>query len=254
MRLSLIATLLLTSTLLTSTLLTSACATMAPGSFDVTPIQSNGQSLSGLDEATILESRHPGGIVSVRIDQRFSELGVAFLIAAQNKGAAPIEFGPQNIGASVNGRPAAVLAAAELERRVMERTRGFLRATSRSDRVDVVNASEEFNREYRFNNYGGCPAGQSGCQVYGADNGAGYRQDRIDRQRDADNLGQVATALQADLALISQRALAPSPVAPEQMTGGLIVVEPPANGGLIELVVTVNGQRHQFAFTAAPGA
>lgn len=240
--------------LIATCLIASACTAIAPGPFSVTPVESNGQALAGLDGSTTLESRHPGGIVSIRIDPRFSELGVAFLIATQNKGAAPIEFGPQNIAASVNGRPAAVLAAAELEQRVLERTRGFLRATSRSDRVDVTNASEDFNREYRFNNYGGCPAGQSGCQIYSADNGAGYRQDRIDRQRDADNLGEVAVALQSDLALISQRALTPAALAPEQMTGGLFVVEPPANGGRIDLVVTVNGQRHQFGFTAAPGA
>lgn len=230
-----------------------ACTTSEPTRYALVPVQSNGTDLPGLDTLTILESRQPGGIVSVRADERFEFFGAGFMIAVHNKSGGPVDFGPGNVAASVNGRAIPVLAADELDARLKGTLRGRLRATSRTDAVAIENASAEVTREYRFNNYGGCPAGQSGCQVFSDDGGSNYRQDRINRDLQARTVAEAALTLQVGEALI-QRALRPALVAPEQMAGGVIVIEPPKGGGKVDLTVTFNGQKHRFAFTATPAA
>ena len=50
------------------------------------------------------------------------------------------------------------------------------------------------------------------------------------------------------------KALRRESVAPEAMAGGVIVVEPPKQGGPVKLVVTINGQQHKFTFAATPSA
>jgi hypothetical protein len=234
-------------------LLASACATPEPTRYSLVPIQSNGTDLPGLDAATILESRQPGGIVSVRADNRFDFFGAGFLVAVHNKGGGPVDFGPGNVEASVNGKPVPVLAASELDAKLKGMLRGRIRAVSRTGTVDLEDASDQATREYRFNNYGGCPAGQSGCQVFSDDNGAGYRQDRVNRELQAKTVAEAALTLQAGEAMI-ERALRPALVTPEQMAGGVIVVEPPKAGGKVDLTITFNGQKHRFAFTATPAA
>jgi hypothetical protein len=86
--------------------------------YALVPVKSNGQDLPGLDTKTTLESRQPGGIVSIRGDEQFAAFGAGFIVAVQNKSGAPVDFGPKNISASVNGKPVTVLAAEELDQRV----------------------------------------------------------------------------------------------------------------------------------------
>jgi hypothetical protein len=222
--------------------------------YSLAPVKSNGQELAGLDSRTILESRQPGGIVSVRADDQFAAFGASFLIAVQNKSGGAVEFGPKDIAASVNGKAVPVLTADELDAKVKAEARGYIRATSRTGTVDISNATEEATREYRFNNYGGCAAGNSGCQIRSADNGSGYRQDRLAREAEAETVADTALRLQASSALIAQKALHKMSVAPEQMGGGALVVQPPASGGPIDLTITFNGQKHRFTFSAKPVA
>jgi hypothetical protein len=146
-----------------------------------------------------------------------------------------------------------VLAADELDAKLKGVLRGRLRSTSRTETVDIENASAEAAREYRFNNYGGCPAGQGNCQIFSDDGGSIYRQDRINRELQAKTIAEAALTLQAGQSMI-ERALRPSLVAPEQMAGGIIVVEPPKGGGKVDITVTFNGQKHRFAFAATPAA
>src|SRR5689334_9835281 len=93
-----------------------ACSTTAPGSthYALVPVKSNGQALEGMDNRVTLESRQPGGIVSIRAEEQFASFGAGFIVAVQNKGSAPFQFGPKNIEASVGGKQVAVLAAEEL--------------------------------------------------------------------------------------------------------------------------------------------
>jgi hypothetical protein len=232
----------------------SACAsTQEQARYALVPVQSNGTNLPGLDSKTILESRQPGGIVSVRADDQFAPFGAGFIVAVHNKSGGPLDFGPANIEASVNGRKLPVLAANELDAKVQAEARGYLRATSRTGRVDIEAASAEVARDYRFNNYGGRAAGTQSL-AYSDDVGSGYRQDRIARELEAKTVAEAAAKLQTNQALISQKALRPALVAPEQMSGGAIVVEPPKGGGKVDLTVTFNGQTHRFAFTATPAA
>jgi hypothetical protein len=231
-----------------------ACATGAAPHYSLVPVKSNGQELAGLDSRTILESRQPGGIVSVRADDQFAAFGASFIVAVQNKSGGAIEFGPQDIAASVNGKAVPVLAADELDARVKADARGYIRATSRTGTVDISNATAEATREYRFNNYGGCAAGNSGCQIYSADNGSIYRQDRLAREIQAETVADTALKLQINSALIARKALRKMSVAPEQLGGGVLVVQPPASGGPVDLTITFNGRKHQFTFTARPVA
>lgn len=234
--------------------LAGCAASPPPARYSLVPVQSNGADLNGLDARTILESRQPGGIVSVRAEEQFAGFGAGFLVAVQNKTGAAQDFGPANIEASVNGQKLAVLAAEELDARVTADARSYIRANTRSGPVDFEAASAEAEREYRFNNYGGCPAGQGNCQIASADNGSVYRQDRINRTLEAQTVAETALALQANQTLIAQRALKQTSVAPEQMTGGVMVVQPPKGGGKVDLTVTFNGQKHRFAFAARPAA
>ena len=109
-------------------------------------------------------------------------------------------------------------------------------------------------RDYRFNNYGGCPAGEGRCQIEAIDGGSGYRQDRINRTLQAQTVAETATWLYANNTLIAQKALRKMSVAPEQFGGGVLVVQPPASGGPVDLTITFNGHKHQFTFTAKPVA
>jgi len=230
-----------------------ACSTTQPTTYALVPVQSNGTDLPGLDSLTILESRQPGGIVSVRADNRFASFGAGFMVAVHNKSGGPLDFGPQNVEASINGQKVAVLAADELDAKLKGIVRGRLRSTSRTDTVDIEQATAEVAREYRFNNYGGCPAGQGNCQIFSDDGGSIYRQDRLNREMQAKTVAEAAVTLQTGQAML-QRALRPALVSPEQMAGGVIVVEPPKSGGKVDLTVTFNGQKHRFAFSATPAA
>jgi hypothetical protein len=238
---------------LAALLAASACTTSAPTRHSLVPVQSNGADLPGLSSQTILESRQPGGIVSVRADDRYAFFGAGFLIAVHNKSGGPIDFGPWNVEAAIDGQKIPVLAADELDAKLKGVVRARVRSTSRTETVDIADASAEVEREYRFNNYGGCPAGQGGCQIFSNGNGGAYRQDRINRELQAKTVAEAALTLQAGEAMI-QRALRPALLAPEQMAGGVIVVEPPKGGGKVDLVITFNGQKHRFAFAATPAA
>ena len=239
---------------LAALLAASACTTVSePARYSLVPVQSNGTDLPGLDAQTILESRQPGGIVSIRADNRFEFFGAGFLVAVHNKSGGPVDFGPGNVEASINGQKVAVLAAEELDAKLKGFVRSRVRSTSRTETVDIEDASAQVEREYRFNNFGGCPAGQSGCQVFSADNGSVYRQDRINRELQAKTVAEAALTLQAGEAMI-QRALRPALVAPEEMAGGVIVVEPPRSGGKVDITVTFDGQKHRFAFSVTPAA
>jgi len=228
-----------------------ACTAIAPPSYTVAPVRSNGQDLQNLDDRTTLESRDPTGIVAVRADDQFADFGVGFAIVVHNLGGEPTEFGPTQVEARLNGRPVEILAAAELSVKATGVVKGYVRATSGRRRT-IEEATEDFNREYRFNNYGGCPAGQSCCQVYSADNGSRYRQDRISREREAQTVARAALDLVGWQTLIAQRALRPSRVGPNAITGGVLVVEPPPVAGEIELRINFNGKSHVFAFRVSP--
>jgi hypothetical protein len=248
---------ILAGTLLAGSLL-AACATgpAAVQHFSLIPTESNGQSLSGFDAKTTLESRQPGGIVSVRADDQFSEFGASFIIAVQNKSGGPMEFGPQNISATVNGKALPVMAADELDARVKDQARGFLRANSRTGGVSSEAATPSATSDYRFNNYGGNAAGSGGgnsCAL-ALDGCRDYRVDRDNREADAKLIADAALKLQQSSQLISHKALRRENVAPDAMAGGVIVVEPPKSGGPVKLIVTVNGKQHKFTFTATPTA
>jgi hypothetical protein len=219
--------------------------------YALVPVWTNGQDVPGLDSRTTLESRQPGGIVSIRADDQFADFGAGFALVLQNKSGAPVEFAPANITASIDGRVLPVLSANELDIEMKGRVRGFIKATSRTDRQDIDNASAEKNRDYRFNNFGGCPAGQAGCQVFSDDNGSTYRQDRINRELEADTVAATALELQSTQSLISRKALRPLHLAPEGMSGGIFVVKLPPEGGRIDLRITFNGSNHAFAFIAS---
>ncbi len=238
---------------LATLLAASACTTDVPARYALVPVQANGADLPGLGSSDIIESRQPGGIVSVRADERYEFFGAGFVVAVHNKSGDPLDFGPANIAASIDGKPVPILTANELDARLRGNIRGWLRATSRTGTVDIENASAEVTREYRFNNYGGCPAGQGTCLIFSDDNGSGYRQDHIARELQAKTVVEAATTLQAGQAIIA-RTLRPGLVEPEQISGGVIVVEAPKRGGKVDLVVTFNGRRHSFTFTAAPAA
>lgn len=221
--------------------------------YSLVPVRSNGQDLAGMDSHTILESRQPGGIVSVRAEENFAEFGAGFIVAVRNMSGAPQEFGPRNIEATVNGSKLQVMAADELQKKIEGEARGYLRATSRTGSVDIEAATPDVSREYRFNNFGGHPAGTQSL-AYGDDNGSNYRQDRLNRDLEAKTIAGVATSLQLSQQIISQRALRPATVTPDQMVGGVVVVQPPKTGGNVDLVVTFNGQKHRFTFAATPTA
>jgi hypothetical protein len=251
------ATALLAGTLLAGSLL-AACASgpKTAQHFNLIPTESNGQALTGFDSTTTMESRQPGGIVSVRAENQFSQFGASFIIAVQNKSGGPMEFGPKNISATVNGKPTAVLAAEELDQRVKNEARGYLRATSRTSDVGAENATLAATREYQYNNYGGNAAGTggfSGCAM-ALDGCRNYRVDRDNREADAKLIAEAALKLQLSSQLISHKALRRENVAPEGVAGGVIVVEPPKGGGPVKLVVTVNGKEHKFTFAATPTA
>lgn len=247
-----------TAFVLLSGILLAGCAggPAAVRHFSLVPTESNGRPMQGFDSTTTMESRQPGSIVSMRADDQFSQFGASFIVAVQNKSQAPIAFGPQNVSATVNGKAIPVMGADALDARVKGEARGYLRATSRTGEVDIEKATAEATREYRFNNYGGNPAGQggnSGCAM-AIDGCRSYRVDRDNREADAKVVADAAIKLQQNSQLISRKALRTQSVAPEGVTGGLIVVEPPREGGAVNLVVTVNGQQHRFTFSATPAA
>jgi hypothetical protein len=219
--------------------------------YALVPVWTNGQDVPGLDSRTTLESRQPGGIVFIRADDQIAGFGASFVVGVQNKSGAALEFSPGDIKASVNGMALPVLAAKEFSAEMEGPMRGFIKATIRMDRQDIDAASQETNRNYRFNNYGGCPAGQGGCQIFSDDNGSDYRQDRIDRQLDADTVATAAAQLQATRGWISLRALRPLRVAPGEMSGGIFTVKLPPTGGRVDLRITFNGSDHAFAFLAS---
>jgi hypothetical protein len=235
-----------------------ACATAATSlvHYNLVPVKSNGQALTGMDSRTTLESRQPGGIVSIKADSQFAEFGAGFVVAVQNKGAGPIEFGPQNIEASVGGKPLQVMAAEELDAKAKASLRGYVRATSRTETQDISNASDAANREYEYNNVGGNAAGQGGgasC-VLSADHCTTYRQDRINREWQAKTVAEAASKLQANEQLIAKKALHTSQVKPNEIAGGVMVVQPPPSGGVVDITITINGQKHRFSFNATPAA
>jgi hypothetical protein len=238
---------------LAALLAAAGCTTAPPMRYTLVPVQSNGTDLPGLDSRTILESRQPGGIVSVRADEQFAAFGAGFIIAVHNKSGGSALFGPNDIQASANGERLAVLAADELEAKVKAEARGYLRANSRTGEVDIEAASAQVTRDYRFNNFGGRPAGEPSL-AYSEDNGSVYRQDRLNRELEAETIAEAARKMQINQALIAKKALRATPVPPEQMAGGVVVVQPPRSGGKVDLTVTFNGQKHRFAFTATPAA
>lgn len=222
--------------------------------YALVPVWTNGQDLPGLDSRTTLELRQPGSIVSIRADDQLAGLGASFAVAIQNKSGAVLEFAPSDIKASANGKVLPVLSANELSAEMQGRVRGFINATIRTDQKDIASASAEANRDYRFNNFGGCPAGRGDCQVFSDDNGRNYRQDRIDRQLDADTVATAAAQLQATQEWISRKALHSFRVAPGELNGGIFVVQIPAGGGRLDLRIVINGTDHAFAFFASPAA
>ncbi len=235
-----------------------ACSTAAPQQtrYALTPVKSNGQTLQGMDSQVTLESRQPGGIVSIKADEQFASFGAGFVVAVQNKGAAPLQFGPRNIEASINGKSLPVLGAEELDAKVKASIRSFVRATSRTQTVDISNASDSVNRDYQYNNVGGNAAGQGGgasCALT-ADHCATYRQDRINREWQARTVAEAGANLQANEQLIAKRALHASEIQPNGMAGGVMVVEPPPSGGVVDITITINGQNHRFSFNATPTA
>jgi hypothetical protein len=221
--------------------------------FAVLPVRANGAEVpAGLDGSTILESRQPGGIVFVVAEPNFADFGASFVVATHNKGTDAYTFGPANVEATANGRKLVVLGAEELDDRANGRARSYIRANTQTGAVDLDRASESFNREYRFNNYGGCPMGQGGCQIEDPAAGTAYRQDRIAREREAQTVAEVAANLAINKSAISHKALRTTSVGPNQLVGGIIVVEPPREGGQVELVVTINGKKHRFGYAAKP--
>src|SRR5262245_1279654 len=139
------------------------CASTAPEThFSLVPTRSNGQDLPGLDATTTLESRQPGGIVSVRVAPDYASAGAGFLVAVQNKSASPVDFGPQNIEATAGGQKLPILAAAELDAKAKAKLAGYIRATNRTGTTDIDKATEAAERQYQHDIFGGNLAGQGG--------------------------------------------------------------------------------------------
>lgn len=232
------------------------CATATkPVHFALIPTKSNGQDLPGLDEKTTLESRQPGSIVSVRASPDFADFGASFIVAVQNKSGGPQDFGPQSIEAVAGGKKLTVLAADELDARVKAQLAGYVRATNRTGTTGIDQATTTAQREYRYETFGGNPAGQGGGSscVLSDDNCRAFRADRVNREADAKVVAETAAKLAASQTML-KKALRASSVAPEAMAGGAVVVEPPKDGGTVDLTVTFNGQKHRFTFNAKPTA
>src|SRR5690348_13964017 len=106
------------------------CASTPPEThFSLVPTKSNGQDLPGLDAKTTLESRQPGGIVSVRVEPDYVAAGAGVIVAVQNKSAGPVDFGPQNVEATAGGQKLAILSAEELDAKAKAKLAGYIRAT-----------------------------------------------------------------------------------------------------------------------------
>ena len=89
---------------------------------------------------------------------------------------------------------------------------------------------------------------------YSEDNGSGYRQDRLNRELEAETIAEAAQDAAAEPGADRTEALRASPSRPKQMAGGVVVIEPPKGGGEVDLTITFNGQKHRFAFAATPTA
>ena len=233
------------------------CASTPPEThFSLVPTKSNGQDLPGLDAKTTLESRQPGGIVSVRVEPDYVAAGAGFIVAVQNKSAAPADFGPQNVEATAGGQKLAILSAEELDAKAKAKLAGYIRATNRTGTTDIDKATVSAQREYQYETFGGNAAGQGGgssCVLSGTDNCRAYRADRENREADAKVIAETAAALKQN-ELLLKKALRPSTVGPEQMAGGMVVIQPPKAGGPVDVTVTFNGQKHRFTFNATPTA
>jgi len=238
-------------------LATAGCASAATEThFALVPVKSNGQDLPGLDSRTTLQSRQPGGIVSVRADPDYVNFGAGFVVAVQNKSAGPLDSGPGNIEASAAGKRLNVLSAEELETRAKAKLAGYIRATNRTGTTEIDKATAAAERQYRYETFGGNPVGQGGgasCVLSSTDNCRNYRVDRENREADARVIAETAVALQQNEILL-KKALHPATVAPEQMAGGIIVIEPPKSGGPVDITITFNGQKHRFTFNVTPTA
>jgi hypothetical protein len=216
----------------------------------------NGQDLSGVNigARTLLESKQPAGSVTLQMSDQLREYGASFVVAVQNDGAEAGTFGPENVTATAGGRTLAVYTREQLAERVTGTARSMIRALDRDDpaqRRDVTEGTQAVARERSWNTYGGCPAGQSGCQIYSADNGASYRQGELDREANLETAASVAARLQAEMRP-AQLALHTESVAPHAIAGGVLVIEHPKPGETLELTITFAGQPHRFSFMAAP--
>jgi len=219
------------------------------------PTKSNGQDLPGLDAKTTLESRQPGGIVSVRAEPDYAAEGAGFIVAVQNKSGAPVDFGPQNVEATAGGQKLAILSAEELDAKAKAKLAGYIRATNRTGTTDIDKATASAQREYQYETVGGNAVGQGGmasCALT-TDHCRSYRTDRENREADAKVIAETAAALKQN-ELLLKKALRPATVGPEQMAGGMVVVQPPKAGGPVDVTVTFNGQKHRFTFNATPTA
>ena len=235
-----------------------ACAA-APTAYELTPRAANGQDLTtiaGLGPGTLLESRRPGGVVVVRAAEQFSDHGASFAVAVQNAGSAPVAFGPANVVAHSGGRLLHIYTPEELDAGIQGNARQILKASERIDdpsnpRRDIETASLEVSRQESFNNFGGCPAGEARCLFNSGDLGYSYRHERTDRLLNLETSFDMAQKLTLELPEL-QKTLRAVSVEPGAMGGGLVVVEHPPRGGVVDITVTFAGQAHTFSYDARP--
>ncbi len=247
---------ILSAALLLATL--GGCATSAGTSaaprFALRPTASDGQDLTRMNvaEDTVLESRRPGGIVSIQATDHLSSYGASFVLAARNLGEAPLVFGPENVSASADGRPVRVYTAEKLGETVQRKVGAMMKTETRSvsgTRRDLEAASVSATTDHTFNNYGGCPAGQGGCRVYDGTL-TDYNWDENERQLNYETSRRAAAILAKDAGAVNQHVLKSAPIAPGGTMGGVVVLESPKVGETIDLVVTFGGQTHRFSYLA----
>ncbi len=218
----------------------------------------NGQDLGGLriGPATLLESRQPAGVVSLKLSDQLRRYGAAFVVVAQNTGGAETSFGPANVSASVGGRALPVYSPEELDARARGDARSKIRAYDRSDPSetrDIESASLSAQTEHSHNNWGGCPAGKSGCLIYDTDDvGRSYRMGELDREWNYRSSIEVAAQLAQDMPAIEKAVLRSAAVKPGGIAGGVVVVQHPAPGETVDVTITFAGQKHSFSFVAQP--
>lgn len=250
-----------------------ACTTAAaPQSLSLQPVASNGRDLTKLNikPTSLLESRQPAGEVSIQPTDKLSSYGASFVVAVRNISPSVQDFGPANVSAVSGATPVAIYSPEELTQQIQGKVRARMQTETRSanDKTRDVTAATQWDptgngiglspvpnsaHDYRFNNAGGCPAGQGRCQIEAPDGGAGYRADVRDRDLNLQTSQEIAAQMMKDMRDVKVT-LNAGQIPAGQIGGGVIVLPRPRSGETVTVTVTFAGQPHTFTYKAVPAA